>query len=93
MLQRNDAVTVVNDCISVLAGGSIGNLASDFSSGVTNGELVKKEQKVQKKALRTSIETIRNLSDSQLTQVAGGSNNGCGSSLSISPTLCHACQF
>ncbi len=54
---------------------------------------MKKVQKFQKKVLKTSIETIRNLSDSQLGPVAGGSNNGCGSSLSNSPTLCLACQF
>jgi hypothetical protein len=81
---------------TLVEGRSIGNRDSDFSSGVTSGELVKKDQKVQKKSLRTSIETIRNLSDSQLAEVAGGgtqSNNGCGSSLSNLPTLCLACQF
>jgi hypothetical protein len=55
---------------------------------------VKKEQRAQKKALRTSIETIRNLGDSQLAEVAGGatqSNNGCGS-LTNAPSVCNICQ-
>ena len=55
---------------------------------------MKKLLKPNKKALKVSFETIRDLGDSHLTGIAGGSqsNNGCGHSLSGS-TFVNACQF
>ncbi len=54
---------------------------------------MKKDQKLQKTPLRISIETLRTLSLSQLTEVAGGSfNNGCPAS-GGGATICLKCQF
>lgn len=54
---------------------------------------MKKDKKFQKTPLRISIETIRALSSSQLTEVNGGSsNNGCTIGTG-GATLCRACEF
>ena len=52
---------------------------------------MKREHKTAKKALRLSTETIRKLSSSELGEVAGGSNNGCGMGLTHFPTACTPC--
>ena len=54
---------------------------------------MKKAKKPQKTPLRISSETVRTLSLSQLTEVAGGSfNNGCPAS-GGGATFCQMCAF
>ena len=52
---------------------------------------MKRQHKNDKKALRLSTETIRKLSWSELGEIAGASNNGCGSGLTHFPTACTPC--